>query len=359
MAGKLFTFVYNDTISGFNPATPLVAKLVRNFYNTPSLADCVIGAFDATALTCSTVAAPGSFDITGNPATNVMGYYTVTAAAVDQAGNASTTVTRDAAYDSQLPVIVGTLAQSPSAVAPLGTVTVSVAATDNLSLLTSRGRLAYATSVNPFARVAGNVLGTFGQFVTSATATVALPNVYRGLQSTDGAGVILANTAVPTATITVTDVGRNAVPSAAATIATTTAAANIQTGNNFAITSSATGSANVATTDLTVKVVGSSSDANFQSQPFAQIDFYKVNSTTVSTGELVLVGSNTLASVTDNGSGVRTYTYTNFGVALSQAGSAAAGGASALNTFYAVGRNAAGDAVITTTFAQQTQPVLP
>ena len=123
---------------------------------------------------------------------------------------------------------------------------------------------------------------------------------------------------------------------------------------NNAITQSAangTASGSVATTNLTAKVVGNSADPLFQSQPFAQIDFYALNSS----GELALVGTNTLASVTDNGAGVRTYTYTNSGVALTQATS----GTAATNTFYAVGRNAAGDAVITTTAAVQTQPALP
>ncbi|CAN5866720.1 hypothetical protein BH11GEM1_BH11GEM1_11950 [soil metagenome] len=359
VTGKLFAFTFIDTISGFNPATPIVAKVVRNFYATPSAADCVLGTYNVTTKDCATVGSAGSFDITGNPITNVAGYYTVTAAAVDQAGNASAVLTRDAAFDPTAPTI-GAITQSPAAVAPLGTVTVSATAADNLNLTTSRGQLSYATSPNPFARVTGNVLGTFGQMITSATATVALPNVYRGLQSTDASGVILANTAVPMATITVTDVGRTTATSAAATIATTTAAANIQTGNNFQITSSATTPANVATTSLTAKVVGSSTDPAFQSQPFTQIDFYQVNSTTAgSTTNLFLVGTNTLASVTDNGSGVRTYTYTNSGVALTQAGSTAAGGSAATNTFFAVGRNAAGDAVITATAAVQTQPVLP
>ena len=68
---------------------------------------------------------------------------------------------------------IGAIAQSPAAVAPLATVTVSGTATDNLNLSTSRGNLIYVNAPNPFARVAGNVLGTFGQFVTAATATVA------------------------------------------------------------------------------------------------------------------------------------------------------------------------------------------
>jgi hypothetical protein len=78
-------------------------------------------------------------------------------------------------------------------------------------------------------------------------------------------------------------------------------------------------------------VGGLASDISFQSQPFTQIDIYKVVS-----GELVLVGTATNPSNTIQGT-TRTYTYTASGVALT---------AAATNTFYVIGRTAAGDGVI-------------
>lgn len=352
---KNFVFVFSDTISGFNPNAPLRGTLVRNFFTSGLAGDCVIGGYDPVAKTCLNNLMAGTVSLTGG--TNVVGYYTITANSEDQAGNKSAVVTRTAAFDNVAPT-AGAITQSPAAVDPLGTVTVSASAADNFALTTTRGNLTYATAPAAFARVAGNVLGAFGTQVTSGTATVALPNVYRGLQSTDVANTILANTATPSATITVSDVGRNTVTAGPTTVATSSAATNALAvnGNKFQLISSAadgTTAASVATTDLTARVTGLSSDAAFQSQPFAQIDFYQVDAN----GELKLIGTNTLASVTDNGSGVRTYNYKNSNVPLNgNAGSSVAAGDPAVtNVFYAVGRTSAGDAVITQS-QTQTQP---
>lgn len=331
---KTFTFTYSDTISGFDPTKPMRGTLVRNFFTTQTGTNCVIGTFDGTALTCSAANMGGTVEFTNS--TGLPGYYTITAFPQDQAGNPGATITRTAAFDNVAPTI-GAITQSPAAVASLGTVTVSGTVADNFDLASSNGRLAYATSSNPFQSVGGTSFGPNfdATLVTSGTATVSLPNVYRGLQSTDwtAAGYIMWNTATPTATITVTDVGTNYANSVGLTIATTTAATNVlQTSNTFTVSATSTAPAtSQATTTLTVKVGGSVSDAAFQSQPFARIDIYQLFG-----GELVLVGNNTLASVTDVGA-ARTYTYTSTGVALT---------AAATNTFFAVGVTAAGDAVI-------------
>ena len=349
---KNFSFIYNDSISGFNAATPLRGTLVRNFYATPSAADCVIGTFSATALTCSTTnitvtsnfgtppAAGGSIEFTNGTA--VVGYYTITATARDRALNSSTpSLTRLAAFDNVAPT-VGAVTQSPAAAVSLGTVTVSASAADAFDLASSSGRLVYnpaGTAPTPvtFQSVAGSSFGPNfdATFVTSGTASVTLSNVYRGLQGVDGTNVIQANRANPTATITVTDVGTNTATSAAGTIATSTAGANIQAGNTFSVTpTSAAPATRQTTTNLTASVGGLVADPAFQSQPFAQIDFYRVSG-----GELVLVGSVTGVLVTDIGAN-RTYTYAATSVPL------AAATVLTVNTFYAVGRNAAGDAVI-------------
>ena len=350
---KNWSFIYNDTISGFNPTQPLNGTLTRNFFvaGTSTAADCLIGTYSTTAKTCSAAlitvtsnfgvppAAGGSFEFATYQAPNAgvadqVGYYTVNAVAIDRALNTSTPVVATAAFDNVAPAI-GALTQSPSAVASLGTVTVSGTATDNFDLTSSSGKLSYATAAaTPFQSVAGTSFGPNfdATMVISGTASVALSNVYRGLQNTT-AGTINAGGATPTATVTVTDVGTNTSAPSSATIATTTVKGDILVGNTFTATpTSAAPATRQTSTALTVQVGGLVADPAFQSQPFAQIDIYKRNAAS----ELVLVGNVTSASVTDVGAN-RTYTYTASGVALT---------AAATNTFYAVGRNAAGDAVI-------------
>ena len=340
---KIYSFTFADTISGFNPALPLQLSLVRNFGTSATAADCVIGTYTASSNTCAKVSSSNPIEFTG--ATGVVGYYTVTANSIDRALNTSATLTRIAAYDPIFPVLG---AVSATTATPLGSTTVTGAASDNFDLASASGRLTYATlqtltvPVPGFAQVAGTNFGTTfdATLVTSGTASVTLTNVYRGLQTTTvGSNVIVANAATPVAQLSVIDAARNDVIGSTA-VATTTASANILAGNTFYIfPGSGAGSAyspaaNLASTTITAQVVGSSTDPVFQNQPFAQIDLYRTNVR----GELVLVGTSTLASVTDTAAGVRTYTYTLSGVALN---------AAANNVFYAVGRNAAGDAVIT------------
>jgi hypothetical protein len=341
-----FSFIYNDTISGFgNTTSPLKGTLTKNFFTagTSAAADCVIGTYSATAKTCAAVVitptsnsgtppnVANSIDMTNG--TLVPGYYFVTANVTDLAGNVSGTVTRLAAFDNVAPVIAG-LTQSPATVAAMGTVTVTGNATDNLDLTSSKGNLTYATAALPFQGVAGTTFGPNfdATTVTTGAASVALPNVYRGLQSAPG-GAITANAAVPVAKLTVTDVGTNVSLPATLTIATTTPATNVLTNSNT-LTATPTSTApttSQASTTLTINVGGLASDISFQSQPFTQIDIYKVVS-----GELVLVGTATNPSNTIQGT-TRTYTYTASGVALT---------AAATNTFYVIGRTAAGDGVI-------------
>lgn len=341
---KNFSFIYNDTISGFTPATPLQGTLVRNFFATPAnAADCLIGTYSGTKLTCVAAAitvtttfgvpplAGGSVEFKNGTA--LAGYYTITASPVDRAGNVGASVTRTAAFDATAPTI-GAITQAAS-VASLGTVTVSGAVTDNFDLASANGRLTYLSSSNPFQSVGGTSFGPNfdATLVTSGTATVSLPNVYRGLQQTDwtAAGVITAGGAVPMATMTVKDVGGNVANSLPLTLVTTTTKADILVGNTFTVSATSTAPAtSQATTILTIRVGGLVADPAFQNQPFVQLDIYKLNG-----GELVLVGTNTLASVTDQGL-VRTYVYTST-VALT---------AASTNTFIVVGRNALGDAVI-------------
>ena len=349
---KNFSFVYTDSISGFTNGvvlTPLKGTLTKNFFTagTSAAADCVVGTYSTTAKTCSAVSitptstlsaggntAPfnvNSIEFTNGTGTN--GYFLFTGTVTDLAGNVSNSVSRLAAFDNVAPGI-GALTQSPAAAVSLGTVTVSGAATDNVDLTSSSGRLAYLTAPNPFQSVAGTSFGP--DFVPAVqltgTASVALSNVYRGLQNTTG-NVINAGGVAPSATVTVTDVGGNSTTSAPLTIAMSTTRADILVGNTFVGTASvgAAPATRQASTNVNVNVTGLISDPAFQSQPFALVELYKVSG-----GELVLVASTGAPIVTDVAPN-RTYTYPIAGVALT---------AGATSTYYAVGRNAAGDAVI-------------
>jgi len=353
---KNFSFVWQDSISGFTNAvvtTPLKGTLTKNFFTagTSPIGDCVLGTYAATPKTCSAAlitttafttppgnAAPWnvfSLDFTNGSATN--GYWQFSGTVSDLAGNVSTNVTRLAAFDNVAPAI-GALTQSPTAAVSLGTVTVTGTATDNVDLTSTKGWLSYTTAPAPFAAVAGTSFGPNfdAATVTSASASVALGNVYRGLQSTT-AGVINAGGSAPTANVTVTDVGTNvSVASTGTIVGFSPAKGDILVGNTFTAASTVPAPATRQTvTTINANVVGLISDPVFQNQPFALVEIYKLVG-----GELVLAGSITSPLVTDAAPN-RTYTYTVSGVALT---------AAATNTFYAVGRNTGGDAIISPAF---------
>ncbi|MEO8621790.1 MAG: Ig-like domain-containing protein [bacterium] len=363
---KNFSLLYTDSISGFTNGvilTPLTGTLTKNFFvpGTSPIGDCVIGKWTAATKTCvDTLITPTSslttgansapFNVnsiemtTGVPvargATGTNGYFMFTGKVTDLAGNVSTVVSRLAAFDNVAPAI-GALTQSPAAAVSLGSVTVTGTATDNLDLTASSGRLSYATAPAPFASVAGTTFGPNfdAATVTSAPASVTLSNVYRGLQGTSAGNLILAGGAAPTATITVTDVGGNTSPaSPVATIATSTAKADILVGNTFVGTASvgAAPATRQTVTAINVNVTGLIADPAFQSQPFALVEVYKVVG-----GELVLVGSTASPLVSDAAPN-RTYSYAVSGISLT---------AAATSTYFAIGRNAAGDAVVSQAIA--------
>jgi len=348
-SAKNFSFVINDSGSANYSATqPLVGTLVRNFTITQA-SDCQLGTYNNTNKTC--VAAPitvasfgtppnagGSVSMTNGTAgtANSNAYYTITVTPVDLAGNVGAPVTRIAAYDTIAPVVA---APASAAVTPLGSVTLTGAATDNLDLATAKGDLLYATAPLPIAGPAATSFGTLFDptLVKSATASATIANVYRGLQSTT-AGIIQGNTAPPAGTLTVTDVGTNSFTSPSAPITTTSAAANILTTSSitFAVTpTSAAPATSQTSTTLTVNLSGPAADITFQSQPFAQVDVYKQVGS-----ELVLVASiqQTINTYTSATVGLtHFYTYVLTGLPLT---------AAATNNFYVVGASASGDAVI-------------
>jgi hypothetical protein len=328
---KNWTFIYSDTISGFNPALPLRGTLIRNAASSTLATDCLFGVYNATTKVCGDTTLAGAFEFTKFQ--NTAGYYTVKATAVDQAGNRSGTITATAAFDDIAPTAPTALTQSPATATALGTVTVAGSAADNFNLISARANLTYGTV---FFQAASRSLGSFGTRNTSGAFTITLPTpVYLGLQSTTG-NVIQATGAAPVVSVKSQDLTDSST-AATLNIATQNGKADFLVGTVWALNSSINGTqaATRATTNLTVTINGTT--AGMPNQPFAAIDLYKVVR-----GELVFVGTQTLASVTDNGSGGRIYTYTFNGVALT-AGTA---GATSVNDFYAIGRDAAANAVI-------------
>jgi hypothetical protein len=347
---KNWSFSYGDSISGFDPAAPLHLAVVRNFFTTPSAAACVVGSYDATAGTCSPISTPftstfvlgqfpfngGSIEMTG--ATSVRGYYSVTAFAADLAGNNSPSVTRVAVFDDLLP-FVGPPTQQLPAVPAFGTATLLFTAQDNLDLASSSGRLIYSpvgmTSV-AFASIAGTSFGPNfdASYVTNGPGSVGLSSVFLGLQGTDATNIIQANSATPLATVTVTDAADNTYTTAPIGIVTAAVNSNIFVGHKFTMMPSAAAPpTRQATTNMSIVLDGLINDPAFQAQPFVEVDVYKAVA-----GQLVLVAIGTSASVFDQDQlSVRIFMYTITGIQLTPA---------ALNTFYAVGRNTRGDAVI-------------
>jgi hypothetical protein len=360
---KTFSFVINDSISSFSATTPLQGTLLRNFFTAGSGAavDCVIGHYTASGKTCADtlITITSTFGTSPNAGvgiefTNgsaVEGYYTIKASPVDLAGNVGNTITKIAAFDVTAPDM-GVLTQAPATVATstvigtLSSVTVSGTATDNLDLATSKGDVVYATAPKPISGPAAAQIGPAGSvnfdatLVKTATVSATLTNLYRSLQSLDGSNVVQTNAAAPQAIIAIKDVGGNVDTSAALTIVMDSALTNILTGLSANVTwigtpTSASPATTQASTTLTLNLAGPAADIPFQSQPFGALDIYKLDT---STNELVLVSTTTANAVSGPvQAGVRTFTWQVPGVALK---------AAATNTFYVVGRNALGQAVI-------------
>jgi hypothetical protein len=350
-----FSFVYNDSGSaGFSATQPLSGTLVRNFA-IATAADCQLGTFSSTALTC--VAAPitinagntfgvppnagGSIQMTNGTAglDSSNAYYTITVFPVDQAGNTGPTVTRIAAYDTIAPAVAAPTA-SPNPVAALGAVTLTATATDNLDLATMKGSLVYATAPAPIAGPAATSFGTLfdATMVKSAPATATISNVYRGLQSTT-AGVIQNNAALPFATLTVTDVGTNSATSTQSAVTSSTSVPMLlSTAVTMSVTpTSGNPSTSQATTTLTFNLSGSALDIPFQSQVFTQLDVYKLAGGALTKLTTVAVTPTSYTTTTTNGGTIRVYTYVLTGIPLT---------AATTNSLYVVGANATGDAVI-------------
>ena len=347
-AGNNFVAAPSDTGSGFNPAAPVKSVIVRNFYITPSAANCTFGTFTASDKSC--VQAPQSGVIQVDNGTGLEGYFTITTNAVDQAGNVSAAAaTRTVLVDATIPV-VGAITQSPSPISPsgnpmLGSGTFSATATDNVDLASSKSQLAYGPN-GTFAQASTSFGTTFdATLVQTGTASATIGNIYRGLQQTALNSSIFANSAAPSVTLRATDAKGNqsaVVPNTLVTL--DSAGTNILTANNDSLIVKATNSAafSLASGTSTLSAEVHTSTVNVPNQPFALVNFYYMNAA----GELVFIGSQTAAAISDvptavNPANRRVYTYTLPGVTGAQLG-----GATGSVQIFAVGVNSTGDAVV-------------
>ncbi|MDB4905582.1 MAG: Ig domain protein group 2 domain protein [Gemmatimonadetes bacterium] len=357
--GTNYVFTFQDTISGFNPAAPVRVTLVRNFTTnfgasgTP--ADCVKGAIVSGA--CTPVSNGATLNVNGG--TGVEGYYTVTEFAQDQATNVSTTNTRTNLYDVTAPA-VGALSMSPSpaplassSVGLVGSTTVSGTATDNVDLASAAGTLDYATTTYAAKFSQGSVsIGnspTFDSNVsTSAPASLAYSNIYRRLQSTDANGLIAAGGAVPNANVTATDAAGNVSTASNLPIAVSaTGAADVNVGDSLLVKNSTTPVSKTGTNSTTLTAEVHTATVAGANQPFTQVNFYVTNAAGT---QLTLIGSQSLAGVTDDNSvvptGRRIWSYTLSGVTGAQLGLSSGSTTGTTRNIYVIGITSAGNAVL-------------
>ncbi len=350
--GQNFVMTYSDTGSGFNPTAPVAARINVN-YATDSL-HCIYGAtITAGKFTaCGQLPSPGAMRIDtasasygatylGSGSLPDQGYLTITVHAVDQAGNVSPDITRTVLLDNVAPT-VGAISQTPASVAPLGSATISATATDNVDLGSWTAGLFYNVvgGAVTFAEPGGTFNAGFnGTLVQSGTASSTIANIFKGMQGTDVNGTILAGNVGPQGQITVSDVAGNSTTSGPTAIAMSSAGADVQVGDSLiAKSSSATVSKGAATpTSVTLTAEEHTSTTGTPNQPFATVYFYYAPA---GGGPLVLLGSQTSASITDSGTGRRIFTYT----LTSSVTAAMLNNASA--KIYVVGVTSAGNSVI-------------
>ena len=309
--GGSFIIAYSDSISGFN-LNPMQTTLVRNFELTKTLADCVIGTWDATNKVCNVAGTTGTIAADGGSALN--GYYTLTAFVIDQAGNASTpTLSRAVVIDNAAPTASGGVA-IPATITGGSSVNFTSAFADNLDLLTADGSIVYPNMTLSSPGSLDTPGTAFDNVLTkSANATVNITNFISAMQQVDGANAPTAASALPTnVNIRASDevglFGTSSVALPPANIVNGTGAADFTTAQfaTFAVSNAPKNIANganpgnIATTvDLTAAIVGSTS---LQNNPFTQVCFYYQQTAAgqSNTGEWVLIGCQSAASVTDD-----------------------------------------------------------
>ncbi|MHB1089450.1 MAG: hypothetical protein ACYC19_11905, partial [Acidimicrobiales bacterium] len=343
-AASTFNFAATDTLSGFfAPDSVLRATIVRNF-RTGLDSTCAIGDNTAAGEGCAEVWIGQNVNVTGG--TGQVGYYTITAAAQDVAGNKqSPALTRTALFDNVAPGVAANATQTADAVGG-GSASFTASATDNLDLKAATGFIIYnlPTYSSDTLVFTGNTLGTYGApLETSGTASFTANNIFRTLVEAPAGTISAFGTAVaPADAIRVSDQANNTATTNANAVtfsgaATTGIAAGV---TGFALTASDVTPNAGETITMQARVTTAGTVVN---QPLSNVYLY-----TESVGKLTQVGSQTAASVTINSDGTRTYIYTISYTAPSTASTA--------STLRAVGMESDGDAVISDAVTVTTNP---
>jgi hypothetical protein len=298
------------------------------------------------------------------------GYYTFDGDVTDAAGNRVTlpTAARVIAFD--LPANIPVLTSASFPVPLTGqNVTFTAFGSDNIDLWKIDYNLAYAGGLIWPIVYPTTVINSFNAATllnNNVPATANITNFYRQVQSLGAGGAIGTISAqfkpttlngnlsdfagnqsgnvatnIPGGAVTTgTSYGAVAAPDLISTWLITNAATNVSNGD---FTACAAGPA--STSLSTVLTAIASGPPNTFSQPFTRVDFYADNAfaTAPATASnfLVLIGSATAPALNDNGV-TRTYTYS-----FSFAPGTKFGCAVAAMNIYAVGVNAAGDALVT------------
>ena len=319
---------------------------------------CAVGAYASDGVTCSAAsvqAAPAfpkvvtGAGVTGN---STAGYYTFTAFSRDAAGNTSGSVTRVASYDltGNVPALTTALFNTPLTG---GSVTFNANASDNFDLWKVQYTLTYGAALAGPIVYPAVTLGTFNgtQVYSNIAAGITIPAFIRQVEQVTGQAPITAGAATKPTALTGIATDQANVPSAAAV--TAIPGASVTTGTSylaaaapslvrtFAITNAATNVSNGATSpaanslSVTLNIDVTGPTATFNS-PFISMGLYRLVG-----GNLVQIGSTSSYTTTDDGSAFgRQHRYQ----ITWTPGTSVGAGATAL---YAIGVNAAGDALVT------------
>jgi len=372
--GNEFRVLVNDGslaaigVSGFG-STPLRAKITRR--DATNTAACVVGGGSSCSLTATgqTFTAPNA-QTSAMTAMATPGYFTFDGDVTDAAGNRVTLPTSARVIAFDLPANIPVLTSASFPVPLTGqNVTFTAFGSDNIDLWKIDYNLLYGGGLIWPIVYPTTVINSFNAATllnNNVPATANITNFYRQVQSLGAGGAIgtisgqfkpttlngnlfdfagnqsgNVPTNIPPGAVTTGNPYQTVLaPDLIATWNITNAATNVSNGN---FTACAAGPASTATSALLTAVVNG--PPNTFSQPFTRVDFYVDNSAAtapaVASNFLILVGSATAPALNDNGV-TRTYTYSFNFAPGSTFGCAVAG-----LPMFAVGVNAAGDALVT------------